>query len=122
MFILSPLDINVRADDVEQVGRGRLRVDGHPIDAVEGSEAFGPQLLWDERSACSFVHHRVAADCHQQPITQLGGVLKVPNVAGVDDVEAAVTECDRFAPTLRRANGSLGLGKAENLVLSAHAV
>ena len=122
VFILSPLDINVRANDVEQVGCGRLGVDHNPIDAVEGSEALGAKLLWDKRPARSFVHHRVAADCHQQPITQLGGVLKVPNVAGVDDVEAAVTECDRFAPTLRRANGSLGLGEAENLVLSAHAV
>jgi hypothetical protein len=107
---------------VEQFGCGRLGVDRNPIDAVESSEAFGPKLLWDERPARSFVHHRVAADCHQQPITQLGCVLKVPNVAGVDDVEAAVAECDRFAGTLRRANGSLGLGEAENLVLSAHAV
>ncbi len=122
MFILAPLDVDVRANDVEQVGRGRLGVDRNPIDAVEGGEAFGPQLLWDERPARTLVHHRVAADCHQQPITQLGCVLKVPNVAGVDDVEAAVTECDRFAGTLRRANGSLGLGEAENLVLSAHAV
>lgn len=43
-------------------------------------------------------------------------------MAWVNDVETAVTQRDCLAGLLCRANGDFGLGEAENLVLSTHAL
>ena len=120
-LVLAALDVDIGTDEAEELDSGRLRVDGHPIDAVEGGHVLRPKLLGDEGPVGSLVHHRVAGDGHEQAIAQPGRLLKVTDMAGVDDVEAAVAEDDGFLITLSVPDERLRAGQGHDLLRPTHA-
>ena len=120
VLVLPALDVDVGPQEVQQLQGRRLRADHHQAHAIQGGQALGPKLLRDQRPAGALVDHRVARDADDETVAQLGRVLEVADVAGVDDVEAAVAQDHRAALLLGGADDRLGLDEADDLLLGLH--
>ncbi len=69
----------------------------------QGGDQRGPVFLGDEGPVGSLelADRGVAVDGHQEPVGMAGGLGQAPEVAGVDQVEAAVGEGDGAPPAAR---------------------
>ena len=115
VLVLPALDVDIGPDELKQPNRGRLGVDRHPVHTVQGGQVLRPQLLGDQRPAGPLVDHRVAGDGDEQAVAELGRVLKMADVAGVNDVETPVTKDDRLPMVLSRPDERGGLRQRDEL-------
>ncbi len=72
-------------------------IDVDIIDELEGGEIFGAEFLGDVGAAFAFADVGVAGEGDDEDVALLFGELKIADVAGMDDVEAAVAVDDGFA-------------------------
>jgi hypothetical protein len=89
-LVLAPFDVNVGLELVEQFDSRRVWVDVDEIDALERGQALGAEVVRDQRAVGALVHLRVGGDGDDQDVALRARELEVVDVAGVDDVEAAV--------------------------------
>ena len=97
LLVLAAFDINVRLKPVQQLDRGRLRIHIDPVKAFQRRQARGAEIIRNERPIEPLVHMRIRADRDEQDMSQRAGVLQMMNVAGMNDVEAAVAMDDGLA-------------------------
>ena len=91
-LVLPALHVDVGPDAPEHGLRRRVRADRDPVHARQSGHVLRPQRLGNERPPGPLPHGGVGGDGDQQPAPQLPGLLKMPHVAGMDDVEAAVAQ------------------------------
>gem|GEM_PF-4419249 len=93
VFVLAAFDVEVGPQGVDHRLGGGAVGDDHVVDKLQGREVFGPVLLGDVGAgAVGLLDGVVAGEADHQDIAVLAGGLQIAHVAGVDDVEAAVTE------------------------------
>lgn len=109
-FVLAALDVDVGLDFGEEFDGGGTVFDVDPIDEGEGGEILGAELFGDEGASGALLHLGVAGDGDEEEVAFALGLAEVSDVAGVDDVEAAVALDDGFA-------GGAGLGPAAEQLL-----
>ena len=89
-LVLAPLDVDVRADALEQLRGAGMVIDVDPVDAIELGEVVCAEFLGDQRPAVALGHLAVAGDGDEEDVALCARVAEVPDVARVDDVETAV--------------------------------
>ena len=99
-----------------------MRVDVDDVDRLQGGEVPRAEVVGDQRAVHALGDVRVAADGDDQQVAERAGVLKVVDVAGVNDVEAAVAVDDGVAggAGLHREGRAVGRGRAD-LACRCHA-
>ena len=89
-LILVALGEVVGLDVCEVLERGRVLVDDHVVDDLEGGQVHRPKLLRDERAVVGLRDVGVAGQAGDQDIGLALGIHQVPQVTRVDQVECAV--------------------------------
>lgn len=96
-FVFASLDVDVGLDGLEEVDGGGCVVDEDAVDAFEGGEGGGAEVVGDEGAGGAFVDVGVGGDGDEQDVSESAGLLEVGDVAWVDDVETAVALDEGFA-------------------------
>ena len=80
-------------------------------------EVLGPELLRNQRAIGALAaNHPVAGDRHHEAIARGPGLLQVPDVAGVHEIEAAVAEHHRTARRLLGGDApATGIGDQDRI-------
>src|SRR5450631_705837 len=92
--VVAALDVDVRADRLEQPDRRVVLEYGHVLDAADGRDDRGAILRRADRPVRAFqlAHGLVGVDPDDQHVTEGCGLLKAFDVAAVQHVEASVGE------------------------------
>src|SRR5207249_3273549 len=104
--IVTALDVDGRAQQVNEIVGSAFGKDGHIINAGQGRENFSAFHFWDQRSTCSFelAHTLVTIEAKDQKIPQAARVLQIAHMTQVEQVKAAVGEDSTFTHLLSLTN------------------
>ena len=91
LFVFPALDVDVGLQVFEQSDGSRVVIQMYSIDAFQCSEAGSAEIIRNQRAIKTFVHLGIGRNGDDQQITKTPRVLKVMNMAGMNDVEAAMT-------------------------------
>ena len=100
----------------QEIDRRGLLAHRHPIDGVEGGEVLCPQLMRDERAAITLARVGITGDGHEKPVTQFPGLLEMPDMPWMDDIEAPVAKDHGSAGSLCGADEGGGLIHGDDLL------
>ena len=91
-------------DDIGQkfgddFARGEVVENNDGVDAFEGGEDFGALAFWEHRTAFAFemTNAGVTVQADDKGIAQLAGLFQALNMAGMEEIEAAVGEDEALA-------------------------
>ena len=102
MLELGPLDEDVGPQNLDGLnGHGPL-VDDDEIDAFQGGDGLGAEVLGEDRTVGALVDEAVGGDGNDENVAELAGLLKMADVADVQRVENAVTKDDLVTAGARR--------------------
>lgn len=90
--VVPPLGIDVGTDDIDKI-RGALPVkNNHEVHAPQRGENFGTIVLRGDRTVrpFQFSHRAIAVQAYGQSIAQCPRLLQIADMAGVEQIEAAV--------------------------------
>jgi len=122
LAVFTPLAEHVGSDEAQQLGSGRPLVDGHEVDDVESGDRLGAQGAGEGRPIRAFVDELVRRDGDDQDVAVLAGLLEMPDVADVQQVEHAVAVDDAFALLFESGHFLGQAGKAQDLAGGSHDV
>ncbi len=122
--VIGALAVDVRLQLEQQRRHGRFRKNDDVGDAAQGGDELGPILFGEERPVGPLQgrDRPIVVDGDDEAIGFARGRLEVADVAGVQQIEAAVREGDGAAGGAIRLNGrqQLGAGQHASHVMRAH--
>jgi len=97
--VIGPFAVNIRGDGQQDMIDPVFVKQGHIIDAGKGGNDQNPPLFIDQgaRRAFQIFKGTVRIQCHHQNISLGLGLLKVTNVADVNQIKAAIGQNNGFA-------------------------
>ena len=117
LAILRALGEVIRLEQLDRLDRGGPMIDGHEVDAAQGPDHLRPQILGKGRAMRPLVDPLIGRQSDHENVAVTLGLLKMPQMADVQQIEDAVTVHDLLAVVAQVGEDRGEIGQVLDLAL-----